>query len=79
MNALNLGTQPERRQLFSRDMLQEAAMNYGQCESDLRGAISCGLPATFTNQLSQNFIDAKANLEQAAMEYFDQCYDGAPE
>ncbi len=77
MNAINLGTQPEHRQLFSRDNLQQAAMNYGKCAADLKGAISCGLPGSFTNPLSANFLEAKSNLELAALEYFDNAYDGA--
>lgn len=76
MNATNLGCQPEHQILFIQDTLQEAAYNYGKCAADLKGAISSGLPGSFTNALSANFLEANSNLELAALQYFDNVYDG---
>ncbi len=77
MNSLNLGTQPEHQLMFNEDNLKTAAYNYGKCAADLRGAVSCGLPGSFTNPLAANFLEAKQLLEAAALHYFDNVYDGA--
>lgn len=78
MNALNLCSQPEPEILFIQDNLNAAEFNYGKCAADLRSAVSCGLPGSFTNNLGANFLEAKSNLELAALQYFDNVYDGAP-
>lgn len=79
MNATNLGTRPEHRRLFIQDNLQEAAYNYAKSVADLRGGIRSGLPRSFTDQLTRNMLEAKSNLEDAAIQYFDNTYDGAEE
>lgn len=79
MNATNLGTQPEHRKLFCQDNLHEAAWNYAKSVADLRGGIQSGVPFSFTNQLTRNVLEAKSNLEEAAIQYFDTVYDGGDE
>lgn len=71
MNATNLGCQPEHQIHYQSDVLQRAALAYGQTKAALDLARKEGVSGRAINYLSANHLGAKLNLEKAAHEYFE--------
>jgi hypothetical protein len=60
-------------------LVEEAAMQYGRAVRDYESARLQRLPDGFYAQLQKNIDDALDNLKDAALQHFDDRFDGATE
>jgi hypothetical protein len=60
-------------------LLEDAAMQYGRAVRDYESARLQRLPDSFYAQLRENIGDAMDNLKAAALQHFDDRFDGATE
>jgi hypothetical protein len=60
-------------------LLEDAAMQYGRAVRDYESARLQRLPESFYAQLRENIGDAMDNLKDAALQHFDDRFDGAAE
>jgi hypothetical protein len=60
-------------------LLEDAAMQYGRAVRDYESARLQRLPESFYAQLLENIGDAMDNLKDAALQHFDDRFDGATE
>jgi hypothetical protein len=60
-------------------LLEDAAMQYGRAVRDYESARLQTLPKSFYVQLRRNINDARDNLKDAALQHFDDRFDGATE
>jgi len=60
-------------------LVEEAAMQYGRAVRDFESACLQTLPKSFYVQLRENIGDAIDNLKDAALQHFDDRFDGGAE
>ncbi len=60
-------------------LVEEAAMQYGRAVSDYESARLQRLPESFYVQLRENIADAMDNLKDAALQHFNDRFDGGAE
>ena len=61
------------------NLLEDAAMKYGRAVRDYESARLQTLPESFYAQLRENIGDAMDNLKDAALQHFDDRFDGGAE
>jgi type VI protein secretion system component VasF len=61
------------------NLLEDAAMEYGRAVRDYESARLQTLPESFYAQLRENIGDAMDNLKDAALQHFDDRFDGGAE
>lgn len=62
----------------SLDILKEAAMNFGSAVSAQKSGMECALTSYFLATLAENKESALRNLEDAAICFYEDHFDGAP-
>jgi type VI protein secretion system component VasF len=61
------------------NLLEDAAMEYGRAVRDYESARLQTPPESFYAQLRENIGDAMDNLKDAALQHFDDRFDGGAE
>jgi type VI protein secretion system component VasF len=61
------------------NLLEDAAMEYGRAVRDYESARLQTLPESFYAQLRENIGDVLDNLKDAALQHFDDRFDGGAE
>lgn len=60
------------------DLLKEAANNYGTAAAVTQSMMDCNAPFNVIKAVSANEKDALQNLMDAARQFHDNTFDGAP-